>query len=156
MKPEGAAARLTYHERIELDASRDTVSLLSGGDTAGIYSTVMAKSDDFIGTAAAQEAEMTLNYDELERQLDLDTLQRLGAWSEINHALKQPALFAVDFRPSDFDLEGNRFEGLADVLLTYNDETSGRTDQSITVPATVRGHIDRNGDVVVDGLELAL
>lgn len=99
---------------------------------------------------------MTLNYDELERKLDLGTLERIGAWSEINRVLKQPALFAVDFRPSDFDMQGNLFEGLADVLLTYNDEQTGRTDQSITLPATVRGHIDRNGSVIVDGLDLTL
>lgn len=113
---------------------------------------------DNAGTVPSQpEAMMSLNFDDLESKLDRKTLENVGAWSELSQALRQPDLFAVDFSPDNFEMQGeHRFVGLVDLLLTYNDPVSHRDDQSVTVPATVRGHVEQGGSVVVDGLDLVL
>jgi hypothetical protein len=155
VKPDSERGRYDAVGDEALDAYSGTVSHLRPRAIESIYQ----GSSPQVHTPAiglGQEAQMTLNFEQLETKLGLDTLQRVGAWSAIKSALKEPSLFGVDFQPSDFDLTGNRFEGLADVLLTYHDEVSGRDDQSITIPATVRGHIEPNGSVVVDKLEMTL
>lgn len=155
VKPDSERGRYDAVGDEALDAYSGTVSHLRPRAIESIYH----GSSPQVHTPAiglGQEAQMSLNFDELETKLDLGTLKNIGAWAAIRRVLNDPSLFGVDFQPSDFDVTGNRFEGLADVLLTYHDEVSGRNDQSITIPATVRGHIEPNGSVVVDKLEMTL
>jgi hypothetical protein len=155
VKPDGERSRYEAGGGGTLDARSGTVSHLRPRMTESIYQ----GSSPRVHIPAAglgQEAQMGLNFDELDTKLDLRTLKDVGAWDVIRSVLNDPSLFGVDFQPSDFDVTGNRFEGLADVLLTYSDKLSGRDDQSITIPATVRGHIEPNGSVVVDALEMSL